>query len=164
MTDENKPSFKKQDIEKFIVRAKQAGWVNAISGGRKIQSSRMDSLDIVFDESGFHYQDSFVGASDFCGQEHVCNEGSAVWSQVYYGVILKPELITAAQVIGVLRASLAALYSEDRFLGGFLFQQGEFEYRDMNFGDFRKFNGIEKVWRNGELVYELTYFGGMVRQ
>ena len=82
----------------------------------------------------------------------------------YYGYLLKPEVFTGKEAVEVLEAALGALYTEGRFLGGYKHSKDAYEYRDMNFGDFKRFNGIEKIWKDGELVYELLYFGGTVRK
>ena len=111
------------DLEQFIVKAKANGWVGVLKGGKKIEASRKGSYDITYDEGDFHYHDSFVGFSDFCGQEHVTYKNDPVWSK-----------------------------------------DGDFEYRDMNLGDYQRFNGVEKILRQGTLVYELIYCGGVVRK
>lgn len=151
------------DLEQFIVKAKANGWVGVESGGKKIEPSRQGSYDITFDLGDFHYHDAFVGFSDFCGQEYVTYKDDPVWSMVYYGYLLETVKFTGAEAVTVLKKSLSKMYQEEnRFLGGFRFADGVHEYRDMNFGDYKRFNGIEKIFKNGELVYELIYCGGIV--
>jgi len=151
-------------LEQFIVQAKSNGWVGALKGGKKISASRKGSFDIIYDDGYFHYQDSFVGFSDFCGQEHVTEKNEPVWSMVYYGYLLQPAKFTGDEAVTVLKHALSKMYSKNRFLGGFCHVEGPYEYRDMNFGDYRRFNGIEKIFMNSELVYELIYCGGTVRK
>jgi hypothetical protein len=153
-----------QILESFIVKAKANGWVGSFYNGKRIGPSRKGSCDIIFEEGDWHYHDSFVGFSDFCGQEHVTIKGEPVWSMVYYGYLLQPERFTGDQAVKILKEALGKMYAEGRFLGGFLYKQDVFEYRDMNIGDFRRFNGIEKIIMSGELVYELVYGGGTVRK
>ena len=153
----------RENLERFIVKAKANGWVGAEPGGKKIPSSRLGSLDVTFEEGDFFYQDSFVGLSDFCGQEHVCFKGEAVWSQAYYGYIVRPELIDGSRTVEVLRAALGSMYRERRFLGSLEFTHGAFVYQDMNQGDFTNFSGQEEIRVEGEVAYRLQYFGGLVR-
>jgi hypothetical protein len=153
------------DLEQFIVKAKSNGWVGLQKSGRRIEATRKGSFDIIYDEGDFHYHDSFVGFSDFCGQEHVTCKGEPVWSMVYYGYLLKPEKFTGDETVAVLKKALSKMYQEThQFLGGFRYEEGVYEYRDMNFGDFKRFNGIEKVYKSGALVYELIYCGGIVKK
>lgn len=120
-------------LEQFIVKAKKNGWAGAENEGRKLPPSKQNSHDISFDSEDYHYHDSFVGLSNFCGQEHVTHKGSAIWSMVYYGYQLQPDKFDAKQIISVLRKSLGALYLENRFLGGFIFQFSEkIKYEDTN--------------------------------
>lgn len=149
-----------ENLEKFIIKAKASGWVGAMPGGKKIESSRLDSFDITFTEGEFFYQDSFVGLLDFCGQEHVCYKNEAVWSMAYFGNVIQPDLFDST----FLKSALATLYRENRFLGEFTYRQGKYEYRDKNEGDFKSFQGKEEIWSEGVKIYELKYFGGLVRK
>lgn len=83
---------------------------------------------------------------------------------VYYGCIVQPTKFTGDEAITILKKALTKMYEEQRFLGGFHYVDGPYKYRDMNFGDFKRFNGIEKIFKSGELVYELSYCGGLVRK
>ena len=153
------------NLEPFIIKAKTNGWVGALKGGKKVQASRKGSYDITYAEGDFHYHDSFVGFSDFCGQEHVTHKNEPVWSMVYYGYLLQPKKFTGDEAVTILVKVLSKMYHEEnRFLGGFYFVEGPYEYRDMNFGDYKRFNGIEKIFKNKELVYELIYCGGTIRK
>ena len=153
-----------ENLEQFIINAKANGWVGALKGGKKIPASRQGSYDITYDDGDLHYQDSFVGFSDFCGQEHVTHKSEAVWSMVYYGYLLQPAEFTGEEAVTILKGALSKMYGENRFLGGFYYAKGPYEYRDMNFGDYKRFNGIEKIFKDGALVYELIYCGGTVRK
>jgi len=152
------------DLERFIVQAKSNGWVGALKSGKKVAASRKGSFDITYDDGDFHYHDSFVGFSDFCGQEHVTHKNEPAWSMVYYGYLLQPNKFTGNEAVVVLKNALSKMYSENRFLGGFYYSEGSYEYRDINFGDYKRFSGIEKIFKDKELVYELIYCGGTVRK
>ena len=153
-----------ENLEKFILKAKANGWVGAMPGGKKIGPSRLGSYDVTFEEGDFFYQDSFVGLSDFCGQEHICLKNDPVWSQVYYGYIVRPDLFNGPRTVEVLRSALSAMYSEERFLGNFEFRYQECKYKDVNSGNYKKFQGKEEIFLENTLVYELQYFGGLVRK
>lgn len=153
-----------ENLESFIVKAKANGWVGAEPGGKKIASSRLGSFDVTFEDRNLFYQDSFVGLTDFCGQEHVCFKGDAVWSQAYYGYLVRPDLFDGSRTVEILRMALGSMYREGRFLGSFSFRHELCEYQDSNQGDFKNFHGKEKILLDGTLVYELRYFGGLVRK
>jgi len=153
-----------EKLKEFIVKAKKNGWVGSEKEGEKIPSTRLGSLDIIFEEEDFHYHDSFVGFSDFCGMEHITCKNEPVWSMSYYGYLLKPDDFTGNDAVKILEKALGQMYEENRFLGGFYFNEENYEYRDMNYGDWKRFHGIEKVYKNNQLVYELMYFGGTVRK
>ena len=81
----------------------------------------------------------------------------------YFGYILQPDRITSAQAGHVIKVSLTRLYQEGRFLGGFEHAVDDLHYVDTNEGDFRLFHGKEWIERAGQIVYELRYHGGLVK-
>ncbi|MCK5021657.1 MAG: hypothetical protein KAR54_00205 [Candidatus Pacebacteria bacterium] len=151
-------------LEKFIIKAKANGWVGTEKRGEKIKSSREGAFDIIYNEGDYHYHDSFVGFSDFCGMEHITYKKEPVWSMAYYGYLLEPDMFSGDEAVDILKDALGEMYKQGRFLGGDVFKKGKFEYRDMNFGGYKKFNGVEKIYMDGKLVYELIYFGGLVKK
>ena len=46
------------ELEKFIIKAKANGWEGSEGGGKKIESSRLGSMDIVFNQGDYYYHDS----------------------------------------------------------------------------------------------------------
>ena len=62
-----------------------------------------------------------------------------------------------------MQSALTSLYAEGRFLGGFVADVGEYRYVDANAGDVERFSGEEWIERGGRRVYELRYFGGLVK-
>jgi hypothetical protein len=78
--------------------------------------------------------DSYFGGTDFIGQEVVYFEGEPCWAMNYYGYILLPNLIQAAEAGHIIKVSLSALYKEERFLGGFEYAVDDSIYTDTNEG------------------------------
>ena len=152
--------LKMQELHDFIVRAKAASYVGS---GEKSLSYRPGSLDLQFHEPPFIYMDSYFGGTDFLGQEVVYYEGQAVWVMNYYGYILRPDLIEAAQAGQVIKASLTEMYKEGRFLGGFEHAADGYVYSDTSAGDVSRFTGKEWISRDEICVYELVYHGGLVK-
>src|SRR3972149_3836128 len=101
-----------QSLHDFIVRAKQATYV---SDGLKLLPYRLGSHDLQFTDGDWAYHDSYLGDRDFIGQEVVYYQDHIVWGMNYFGRILQPDRITAAQAGQVIKASLSRLYCEGRF-------------------------------------------------
>ncbi len=149
-----------EQLHAFIVRAKAATYVGS---GAHSASSRPGSHDLHYSEGDWLYIDSYFGGTDFIGEEAVFLAGKPVWAMNYYGYILRPELITAAEAGMMIKASLSRMYSEDRFLGGFQHSQNNLTYTDTSQGDFSHFHGREWIERDGVMAYELLYHGGLVK-
>jgi hypothetical protein len=149
-----------RDLERFIVRAKQATYVG---GGKKLLPYRLGSRDLQVDDGDWAYHDSYFGESNFIGQELVYYRREPVWGMNYFGYILKPDQITAAQAGQVIMVSLGRLYQEGRFLGGFEHVVDRFRYVDTNDGDVHHFTGKEHILHDDQVVYELVYHGGGLR-
>jgi hypothetical protein len=147
-------------LNEFIVKAKAATYVG---GGTRSPSCRPGSHDLEFHEGAFSYLDSYFGGTDFIGQEVVTHDEEPVWAMNYYGRILEPALITAAEAGRIIQESLSKMYEEGRFLGGFEHDTGNGVYVDTSEGDVASFTGREWITRGGVKVYELIYHGGLVK-
>ena len=97
------------------------------------------------------------------GQEVVHYDGTPVWAMNYYGRILEPARIQAAEAGQIIQESLSQMYKEGRFLGGFEHATQDSIYVDMNEGDVASFSGREWIERGGTRVYELLYHGGLIQ-
>ncbi len=146
-------------LEQFIVRAKQSTYVG---GGKKLLPYRLGSKDLQFAEGDWTYHDSYLGESDFIGQEIVYYRMQPVWGMNYFGAILKPDKMTSAQAGEMIQKSLKLLYAQDRFLGRFEHTDGRLRYVDENEGDVASFRGQEQIFAGSEVVYELFYHGGIL--
>ena len=147
-------------LNTIIVRAKAATYVG---GGMPGPSSRLGAHDIAWAEGDWHYLDSYFGGSDFIGQEVLWHAGNPVWSMSYYGYIRRPELIDGERAGATIKAALAALYAEGRFLGSFDWTGPHGQYRDSNEGTVAQFRGRESIRVGGVEAYALDYFGGLIR-
>ena len=147
-------------LHAFIVHAKAATYVGQ---GPHSPSCRPGSHDLQYHEGPFSYLDSYFGGADFIGEEVVYLEGTPVWAMNYYGRILEPERIEAAEAGRILQESLTLLYREGRFLGGFRHTSGRDTYVDSNEGDLASFTGYEWIERDGAKVYDLVYHGGVIK-
>jgi hypothetical protein len=148
------------ELTAFIVAAKRATYVGS---GQKLLPYRLGSHDLQYFEGDWSYHDSYLGENDFIGEEAIYFRGQVVWAMNYFGRILKPEAITAAEAGHLIKVSLTTMYAEGRFLGGFEYIQGDLTYVDTSDGDHTYFTGREWIMRNGEKVYELVYHGGVVK-
>ena len=152
--------FSLEELNAFVVRAKAATYVG---GGAKSLSRRPGSHDLEFREGPFSYLDSYFGGADFVGQEVVYYQETPVWAMNYYGRLLEPAMITAMEAGQIIQESLALMYREGRFLGGFEHAGQGSQYIDTSEGDVTSFTGKEWIVRAGSKVYELVYHGGLIR-
>ncbi len=152
--------FSLQQLNHFIVRAKAGTYVG---DGKKAESCRPGSHDLKFQEGAFSYLDSYFGSMDFIGQEVVYYEDEPIWAINYYGKILEPEKISAAEAGQIIKESLSRLYQAWRFLGGFEHVTGKGIYTDTSQGDPESYTGLEWITREDIRVYELLYHGGLIK-
>ncbi len=148
------------ELNAFIVEAKAAAYV----GNRTEHiSSRIASHDIGHRRDDWAYLDSYFGGTDFAGQEVVWLRDVPIWAMNYYGTILRDELIDASQAGTVIKAALAALYTQEaRFLGGWKFQHDFGLYTDTSEGTVTRFKGHEQIFVDNIAAYELQYHGGLI--
>jgi hypothetical protein len=96
-----------------------------VGGRQKLLPYRLGSHDLQFIEGDWVYHDSYLGENDFIGEEAVYHKGKGVWAMNCFGRILVPEKITSAQAGTMIKASLARMYGEGRFLGGSVHSEDE---------------------------------------
>ena len=154
-------NFALEQLEAFIVKAKAATYVG---GGDKSESCRPKSHDLKFQDGDFAYLDSYFGGIDFIGEEVVYYKGEPVWAMNYYGRILRPEMIEAVEAGQIIKQGLSAMYREGRFLGGFEYDTGDGVYNDTSEGTVTAFTGKEWITREGVIVYDLIYHGGLIKE
>jgi hypothetical protein len=147
-------------LHSFILEAKASTY---IGGGEPAPSCRPHSSDLAFERGKYSYLDSYFGGSDFIGEEVVYFDEMPIWAMNYYGRILHPDKITAAETGAMIKASLSRMYAEGRFLGGWEHQQGNLAYHDTSEGSFTHFTGREWIVKDGIKVYELIYHGGLIK-
>ncbi len=148
------------ELERFVIGAKRSSYVG---GGASAEPSRPGSHDLTFTAGAWKYRDSYFGGSDFVGQEVVWFEGEPVWAMNYYGWIEQPALIDAARAGATIKAALGAMYAEDRFLGGFAFDDAHGRYVDESRGSVAHFEGSELIEVAGVVAYRLVYAGRLIR-
>jgi hypothetical protein len=149
------------DLEKIIIKAKQACYVG---NAKNVNSSRILSHDLEYNNGLWSYRDSYFGSTDFVGQEVVWYDGKPVWAMNYYGRIIRDDIFNAEMGAMIIKKSLSKLYAENRFLGEFSNEINGFLYVDTNKGDFKNFIGKEVIKNNNIKVYELDYHGGLIRE
>lgn len=149
-----------EDLEQFIVEAKAATYVG---GGATHAPCRPKSHDIGFQRHEWRYLDSYLGGTDFLGQEIVWLAEQPVWAMNYYGRILRADLIDADVAAQVIKQALAEMYLQGRFLGGFEWKRAAHSYEDQNQGEFTSFSGNERIVISQIEVYRLDYHGGLIR-
>ena len=147
-------------LQAFIIRAKSASYVGS---GQHLLPYRLGSHDLQFVDGDWAYHDSYVGDSDFMGEEIVYYQRQVAWGMNYFGYILQSDRISSAQAGHVIKVSLTRLYQEGRFLGGFEHTVDDLHYVDTSEGNLQLFHGKEWIEREGQIVYELLYHGGLVK-
>ena len=147
-------------LHAFIIRAKAATYAGS---GQKLLPYRLGSHDLQVYDGDWAYHDSYLGESDFIGEEIIYYQRQVVWGMNYFGYILQPDRISSAQAGHVIKVSLTRLYQEGRFLGGFEHTVDDLHYVDTSEGDFQLFHGKEWIEHKGQIVYELGYHGGLVK-
>jgi hypothetical protein len=147
-------------LTRFIVAAKR---VTYIGNGERATPSRAGAHDLVYEEGGWAYRDSYFGGTDFLGQEVVWLNEEPVWAMNYYGYILRPDLIDGSRSGATLKAALTQMYVEGRFLGGIRWTGEHGTYVDRSEGDVAHFHGREYIEVGGVEAYALDYFGGLIK-
>lgn len=145
------------ELRSFIVQAKTNTY--ATGGGTNAKSSRLGTKDFPYQEGDYKYLDSYVGGLNFAGQELVWKDDTAIWAMNYYGTTFNPVDGFPAFLFEALQLVTVA----NPYRGPSHHRNEQFEYTCSWSGDVNRFNGDEKILWSGELIYQLTFHGGIVQ-
>lgn len=81
----------------------------------------------------------------------------------YYGKIIS-EITSAKSVYQFLQGALEKITEDKPFRGPDRFKKDNFRYFNKTRGSLEKFEGEEKIFYKGRLVYRLIYNGGIVME
>jgi hypothetical protein len=150
----------KNDLKTFILEASRATYA---SGDKTLQEKQSDgSTTIRFEKGSFKYHDNYFGGEPYGGREVIFLDGKPLWMMVYYGFVFPG--ITNKEVYAFLMESLSNATPDMPYRGPMLFEKPGWRYENDLNGGAEKFSGIERIFKDGECVYEASYLGGLVDQ
>ena len=120
---------------------------------------------LTYRQGPWLYEDSYFGGAYFVGQETVYREGAPVWAMAYAGGDVPSGASPAdmGPVYSVLRAALRHVRPDYPYRGPERLQQMDYLYENEPHGDVARFWGAESISRQGVVIYELHYAGGLIR-
>lgn len=81
---------------------------------------------------------------------------------VYYGFVC--EKVEPKLIYPFLMESLSQATLDMPYRGPAQYKRDNLRYENKLAGNIKSFRGIEKIYKNGECVYEASYSGGLVDQ
>lgn len=146
------PSYSKEDIRRFLVRAKNSCY---ITGSNTAPPSRPESQDYRYTEDDYLYIDSFLGSENFGGGEAVWVKGRPAWGMNYYGKVLSGNFSSS-----FLKESLSLVSADKPFRGPEFYKKGDYTYHCEVSGSFDSFHGEEQIYCKTDRVYNCLFHGG----
>ncbi len=152
----------------FLIRAKKATYANSTI--EKVKPSRIGSSDYQYEEivnnKKYTYHDTYFGGTKFMGEEVVyCDSNKPVWGMNYYGVTIDDTLGEEAMDMA-LRPALMKV-GEDKDVipvrGSSKFINNGYTYTFKVTGTIENFDGIEQIYKEHNLIYELHCSGGIIK-
>lgn len=156
-----------KEFNDFLIKAKRSTYAN--SNIEKEKSSRLGSNDYhyeeVIDGKKYIYHDTYFGGTKFIGEEVVyINNNIPIWGMNYYGVTIDSDMSEEAMDMALRPALMQVGGSGDIIpvRGPKEFKNGEYTYKFEVSGTIDNFLGIERIYKNHKLIYELHCSGGVV--
>jgi Domain of unknown function (DUF5680) len=150
-------------LANFLLRAKRATYA-AQGDDATVTPLLPGSRQLEYREADLFYRDVYVGMAAFAGLETVYRASVARWSMAYAGGVLAGASETQTrQVYAFLREALKRGTADAPFRGPTRHETFGYEYVNEWRGSLDEFSGAELIRRDGAVVYQLTYAGGLVR-
>jgi hypothetical protein len=165
MEKENLPN---QEVEipiglnEFLFSANENGYAGE---GKEVEPQRPKFKEIEYIEGDWYFRDSYSGFYFAPGQEVVYFKDKPIWAMAYAGGMkfdYHGDHDFAKQTFSFLKRALMAMDKEKPFRGPENFEEGEWKYESKVEGDIRDFLGNEKIYYQGELVFEQNFIGGLI--
>jgi len=145
-------------LKQFLVRAK----INTYAGdGTFSTPSRPNSKDLHYGEEDLLYIDTYLGSTDFIGEEAVFENEIPIWGMNYYGKMLVD--IIPEDFSKCLKSALKAIPVESPYRGPAVFEQDKFVYKCSWQGDLSNFLGNEEIYIDETCIYRLGFHGGYLK-
>ena len=146
-------------LSKFLVRAKISTYASSGEGGENLLPD--GSKEFEFKEKKFRYRDRYFGFNPFVGQEVIFQNGKIIWGMNYYGRAISKS-IPPKQIYQFLQKALKKIPKDKPFRGPRRFKKDNFQYLNKIKGTLGKFKGEEKIFYKEQIVYKLSYHGGLI--
>ncbi|MDA9421915.1 MULTISPECIES: DUF5680 domain-containing protein [Bradyrhizobium] len=154
------------DLAAFLVEAKRRTYAGLDDDATVATPLLSGSKQLEHRAPPYAYRDIYFGMGYFVGQETVSRDDRVVWSMSYSGGV-REEIRDRDSVLAIykfLRQALLGVSIEQPYRGPRLFEQDGMVYRNDIEGALERFDGVETIaGRDGTLLYELRYGGGMLR-
>jgi len=123
------------------------------------------SKQFEYQMEDFNYRDIYYGTSFFIGQEVVEYKEKPIWSMIYSGGIIITDLSREQifEIYRFLREAMKLVDLESLYRGPKFFEEQEYVYKNEFKGKLDNFWGDETIEKNGFLIYELRYSGGIIK-
>ena len=148
------------ELKQFIYDASRATYASGDESIKKVQPD--GSTTITFEKDNYLFHDNYFGGEPYGGREVVFLNGKAIWMMVYYGLVHIKN--GNKDVYGFLMEAMRHTSPEMPYRGPLIFENENWKYENILSGGAERFSGSEKIFRDGTLVYEASYTGGLVDQ
>ena len=154
------------EIIEFLIKAKKNTYANGKA--LRVESSRLGSKDYHYEDYIANkkacYHDTYFGGKRFIGEEVVYMDDKPVWAMNYNGYPLV-ESLSEEMMDNALRPALMQVGIDNSVLplrGPCEFINGEYRYSFEQSGTMENFRGLERIYKNNVLIYELHCSGGII--
>ena len=153
--------FDKENLKKFLVKAKRATYAAGDSAQKTINDDK--STTLIFEEGDWKYHDNYFGGEPYGGREVVFFKGQPVYIMTYYGQV-DETVSDVKKVYGILMSALKLIPEEKPYRGPKEYRKGDLLYVNNFTGEIDNFSGEEIIKENGKEIYHAKYIGGLVDQ
>ena len=143
-------------VAEFLFIAKKKTY--AAHGKEEAVSSRIKSHDIKYEEGHYKYMDSYIGSSEFAGEEAVWYKNEPIWSMNYIGRVLTEPFSGE-----FLKEALMNVQKSKPYRGPMIYSNRDYHYHCTVNGELNWFQGYDEVFYEDKKVYECYFHGGRIK-
>jgi hypothetical protein len=152
----------KENLHQYLLEVAKAGYANK-EAEREWVKNPDGSTTINHKNGAWSMHDNFFGGEPYGGREVIFHDGKPYWIMVYYGEVSK-DIEKPAGIYSFLQDALALPDPEMPIRGPRQLEANGMKYEFEARGDIEKFEGVEKILKDGNEVYNASFIGGLVDQ
>ena len=146
-------------LQKFLTKASASTYAG--NGEALKNPEKAGFIELVYEEGGFSYRDSYTGHFRSRGMELIRLNSQPIWASLYGGGMVKGKEKLADQTFSFLKKAFLSRAGHS-VRGPSQLKDSDWQYTYKQEGNLEEFSGHEEIYFKGDLIFFHRIIGGVI--